>query len=271
MTKFTYTKDAPLLLVGAGNMGGALMAGWLSAGLKASGLVVVDPALPDVAGATVVASADALKGITAATVIIAVKPQMMDVVLPSLKGVVNGDSLIISIAAGTPIARFEAELGEVPAVRAMPNTPAAIGKGITGLAANARCSDDNKAQAEMLLGAVGETLWVDSEALIDVVTATSGSGPAYVFYLVESLAAASVAAGMEEDAAMQLARSTIIGAAGLLEASDDSARELRRNVTSPNGTTAAALDVLMAEDGMARSLRRAVRAAKDRAGELAKG
>jgi len=147
MTKFTYTKDAPLVLVGAGNMGGALMAGWLSAGLDPSGLVVVAPSLPDVTGARVVASADALSGTTAATVIIAVKPQMMDVVLPSLKAVVSDNSLIISIAAGIPIARFEAELGDVPVVRAMPNTPVAIGKGITGLAENVRCTDANKAQA----------------------------------------------------------------------------------------------------------------------------
>jgi pyrroline-5-carboxylate reductase len=175
---------------------------------------------------------------------------MMDEALPSLAPLGGGRCLILSVAAGTPIARFEAVLGEAtPVVRAMPNTPAAVGRGVTALIGNAHAGPEHLATAEALAAAVGATVRLESESQIDAVTAVSGSGPAYVFHLIEALAKAAEAQGLAPDMAMTLARRTVIGAGELARLSDEDAAQLRVNVTSPGGVTAAALEVLMADPG----------------------
>jgi pyrroline-5-carboxylate reductase len=206
-----------------------------------------------------------------AIVIVAVKPQMMSAALPNAKALVNGETLVISIAAGTPIATFEDILGaDTSIIRAMPNTPAAIGRGITALIGNARSTDDDMDLAEGLLWSIGQTVRLETEDQMDAVTAVSGSGPAYVFHLIEALAAAGVAEGLPADLAMQLATATVGGAGELAEDVDDTPTQLRINVTSPNGTTQAALEVLMDEEtGFPPLLRRAVAAAAARSRELA--
>lgn len=205
---------------------------------------------------------------------LAVKPQMMDEVLAQIACVVGADTLVLSVAAGVTLGALTQGIGvHATYVRAMPNTPAAIGAGITGLAGEADMTQGNRDLAQQLMQAVGETVWVSDEALIDAVTAVSGSGPAYVFQMVESMAAAGTQVGLEEETAMKLARQTIIGAARLLEAEADiSASELRRRVTSPGGTTAAALDVLMVtESGLGELMGRAISAAHARGQELGEG
>jgi pyrroline-5-carboxylate reductase len=262
---------ASLLLVGCGKMGGAMLAGWMSAGV-AGRVVVVEPYTPPAlpAGVELVASADQVPAdLNPQAIILAVKPQMMDAVLPSYRSQ-SGRAVFLSIAAGKPIAYFQKALGaEAAIVRAMPNTPAAIGRGISVAVANPQAGEQHRILAERLLAAVGEVAWVEDEALLDPVTAVSGSGPAYVFLLVEALAEAGVAAGLPADLAMRLARVTVAGSGELLHQAPESAEQLRRNVTSPNGTTQAALDVLMAADGLADPLRRAVAAATRRSRELA--
>jgi pyrroline-5-carboxylate reductase len=193
---------------------------------------------------------------------------MMGDALPALKALVGPQTLSLSIAAGTTVATIEAALGGA-IIRAMPNTPAQVGRGMTGLFANPAATAEDRDLATSLLAAVGETGWVESEGLIDAVTAVSGSGPAYVFLLAEALTEAGIAAGLDPNLAARLARQTVTGAGELLYRSELPPGELRRNVTSPNGTTAAALDVLMAEDGLAKLMTRAVAAAKQRAEELA--
>lgn len=274
MSMFPFSKSRPLLLVGCGNMGSAMARGWLNAGLDANAFWSIDPVFADkpiegLPNAQIVANVEALpQDISPKAIVMAIKPQMMAASLPKLKSLVQSETFIISIAAGTTIATYEENFGDVGIIRSMPNTPAAIGKGISGMVANAKASADDKAVAEKLLSAIGEAVWVESESLIDSVTAVSGSGPAYVFYLVEALAAAGVKNGLSQDVAMKLARQTIIGAGALLEESGDSASDLRKKVTSPHGTTAAALDVLMADDGLAPVIERAVTAAKRRSEEL---
>jgi pyrroline-5-carboxylate reductase len=208
-----------------------------------------------------------------AVVLIAVKPQMMGEALPVLAGKGGGSTLFISVAAGTPISAFEAMLGaDTPIIRAMPNTPAAIGQGITALIGNSHSTGSHMAAAEALLSAVGETVQLDSEAQMDAVTGVSGSGPAYVFHLIETLAAAGVAQGLPEDLAMRLAKATVAGAGALAVSEDADPAQLRINVTSPNGTTQAALEVLMdADSGFPPLLRRAVAAATRRSEELSRG
>jgi pyrroline-5-carboxylate reductase len=203
--------------------------------------------------------------------VLAVKPQMLDAAAPSIQPFIGPDTVVISILAGKRVADLSARLPEARAiVRAMPNTPASVGRGVTGAFANPRTSQAQRALAHALLAAVGGVEWVADEALIDAVTAVSGSGPAYVFHLVESLAAAGAAAGLPDDVSLRLARATVEGAGELLHRGPEvSARTLRENVTSPGGTTAAALAVLMAEDGLKALMTRAVAAAKRRAGELA--
>lgn len=274
MSIFPFSKSCPLLLVGCGNMGSAMARGWLNAGLDADAFWGIDPVLADkhiegLANEKIVANIEALpQDINPKAIVMAIKPQMMAASLPKLKELVQRETLIISIAAGTTIAAYEEHFGDVGIIRSMPNTPAAIGKGISGVVANTKAKSEDKAVAERLLGAIGEVVWVESEGLIDSVTAVSGSGPAYVFYFVEALAAAGVKNGLSENVAMKLARQTIIGAGALLEESGDSATELRKKVTSPQGTTAAALNVLMADDGLAPVIDRAVTAAKRRSKEL---
>jgi len=206
----------------------------------------------------------------AEVLILAIKPQMLDAAAPDLAPLVGANTLIISILAGKRIADLAARLSGTSAiVRAMPNTPAAIGRGITGVAASASVSPRQRAMTDALLGAVGTVEWLDSESLIDAVTAVSGSGPAYIFYLTEALAKAGEAAGLPADLAGRLARATVEGSGELMRLSPElPPSKLRENVTSPGGTTAAALAVLMADDGLSPLMKDAVAAALRRAGEL---
>lgn len=271
----TLKLDGPLLLVGAGKMGGALLSGWLDRGLEPSSVIVQDPGPPpEVAkvfaqsGVRVDASISELSR-PPSVIVMAVKPQVMDAVFAPLVPHVGPHTLVLSIAAGRSIASFEKYLTKGAAiVRAMPNTPASIGRGITVCCANANVMAGQKALCDDLLSAVGEVAWVDDEQLIDPVTAVSGSGPAYVFLLAECLAQAGVAAGLEVTLAKRLARATISGAGELLHRSDLDPAELRRNVTSPGGTTAAALAVLMGENGLEALMTKAVAAATKRGREL---
>ncbi len=265
-----------LLLVGCGKMGGAMLDGWLAAG-TASRVVVVEPAggLPEgVRGNPAVSAADGPgdlpDGFIPDVVVLAVKPQVMDAVVPAYRGLVRPGTVFLSIAAGKTIGCLEGHLGAGAAVvRAMPNTPAAIGRGMTVAVANAAVSAPQRALCDALLGAVGEVAWVEDEALIDPVTAVSGSGPAYVFLLVEALAKAGVASGLPADLALRLARATVSGAGELLRQSTAPAADLRKAVTSPGGTTQAALEVLMGEAGLQPLLDAAVAAATRRSRELA--
>lgn len=266
---------ATLLLVGQGKMGGAMLAGWLAAGSVAR-VAVVEPradageAIADFR-VTIHRTVDDLPGdFVPDTVVLAVKPQVMAAVAPAYARFAGPGTVFLSIAAGKSIAFFQNLLGERAAiVRAMPNTPAAIGRGITVACANASVTPDQAQRCEALLAAVGEVGWVTDEALIDAVTAVSGSGPAYVFLLIEALAAAGAAAGLPEALSMRLARATVAGSGELARLSADSAEQLRRNVTSPGGTTEAALRVLMAEGGLEALMAKAVAAAVARSRELA--
>jgi len=272
-----FSKAKPLVLVGCGHMGRALAAGWLKAGLEPSALLVVDPAakpglLVAVPDENYLSSAEGLTGLGAAkALVLAVKPQAMDSVLASLKTSVEAETLVISIAAGVTINQIKQGLDGCGApVRAMPNTPVAVGAGITGLVAGGDVTPTQKQLAVKLLDAVGTTVWVGTEALMNAVTAVSGSGPAYVFYMVECMAAAGEKQGLLGDVAAKLARQTIIGAARLLEAEADvPAAELRQRVTSKGGTTAAALGMLMAKDGLAELMEKAIEAAEKRGADLA--
>ncbi len=261
-----------LVLLGCGKMGSAMLAGWLKGGLPPSSVFVIDPAPSDWVRATGVHVNAALPA-DPAIALVAVKPQMMGAALPTMAALGGGATLFLSVAAGTPIAQFESVLGAgTPIIRAMPNTPAAIGRGITALIGNACATPAHLDLAEALLGAVGQTVRLDREDQMDAVTGVSGSGPAYVFHLIETLAAAGAAQGLPEDLAMQLAKATVAGAGALAEAADETPAQLRVNVTSPNGTTQAALEVLMDPDtGFPALLRKAVAAATDRSKELSRG
>ena len=260
-----------ILLVGCGRMGSALLTGWLGRGVAPADVVVVEPARPAFDGVTVVADAAEIPaGFAPDVVVLAVKPQVMAGVLPPYRRFAD-HALVLTIAAGKPIASFRAALGEGTAiVRAMPNTPAAVGRGITVGCAGPGVTAAQRTLAAELLSAVGEVGWVEDEAQIDAVTALSGSGPAYVFLLVEAMAAAGARLGLDPDLAMRLARATVSGSGELLRQSADDAASLRRAVTSPGGTTAAALAVLMDETaGFGPLLERAIAAAEARSRELA--
>ena len=266
----------PLLLVGSGKMGTALLGGWLDHGLLKDDVLVVDPAaagnddLTSLGVEAVIGPEDIPGGSAFRAVIFAVKPQMMADVLPAYRTMVENGALVISIAAGTAIGRFETVFGETtPVVRAMPNTPAAIGKGATALFANSHVDDPQRDLAEALMAAVGQVHWLDDEEKMHAVTAMSGGGPAYVFLLIETLARAGVRNGLPEALAWPMARATVIGSAALAAASDEEAAILRKNVTSPGGTTQAALEVLMAGDGVQPLFDRAIQAASARSRELA--
>lgn len=261
-----------LVLLGCGKMGSAMLAGWLERGLPPAEVWVVDPNPSDWVRAQGV-NLNAPLPESPAIALVAVKPQMMREALPGLHKLGGGGTLFVSVAAGTPIAAYEEMLGaDTPIVRAMPNTPAAVGRGITALIGNARASADDLETAEGLLAAVGQTVRLEDESQMDAVTAVSGSGPAYVFHLIESLAAAGQAQGLSADLAMTLAKATVAGAGALAEAAEESPEQLRINVTSPNGTTQAALEVLMdAEAGLPPLMKRAVAAAADRSRELSRG
>lgn len=260
-----------LVLLGCGKMGSALLAGWLKAGLAAEAVWVLEPFPSDQLKTLGVHLNEPLPD-NPAVALIAVKPQMMAEALAALTPLAGGETLFLSIAAGTTIARFEAVLGaKSPIIRAMPNTPAAIGRGITAITGNARASETDLALAETLLSAVGQVVRLEGEHQMDAVTAVSGSGPAYVFHLIETLAAAGEAEGLPAEMAMHLAKATVAGAGALAEQAAENPSELRVNVTSPGGTTAAALAVLMqAETGFPGLLKRAVRAAAERGRELGK-
>lgn len=268
------TLPTPILLIGCGKMGQALLAGWLAAGIAPNGVTVVDPrpaddipfpgirAVPDMTGVP--------DRLAPAVVVFAVKPQLMAAAAADAAPYLR-TGFCLSIAAGKPLAYFEGLFGpDTPVIRAMPNTPAAVGRGVSVLAANAAATPADRRHAESLMQAVGTTAWLADEALMDAVTAVSGSGPAYVFHLVEALAQAGAAAGLPAPLAMRLARDTVIGAGELLHRSDEDATALRTNVTSPGGTTAAALAHLMdAETGLPPLMVRAVAAARDRGRALA--
>ena len=263
-----------LALVGAGKMGGAMLQGWLSLGLAPGGVRVFDPFPSDEMKALCAARGVALNPPLAGAappevVVLAIKPQMLDEASASIAPLIGPATLVISIMAGKTIANIVARLPASAIVRAMPNTPAAVGRGITGAAANAQVTAAQRAAADALLRAIGQLEWVADESLIDAVTAVSGSGPAYVFHLVEALAAAGAAVGLPADIALRLARATVEGSGELMfQEPGTSAEQLRTNVTSPGGTTAAALEVLMGADGLTPLMTRAVAAAKRRAAEL---
>lgn len=263
-------RERGLVLMGCGKMGSAMLAGWLKTGLPASSVHVTDPAPSAWLEETGVALNSPLPA-APAVVILAVKPQMMGAALPGLQSLGNGATIFLSIAAGTSLSSLAHSLGpRTPIIRAMPNTPAAVGCGITALVGNAQASAADMDLAESLLSSVGTTVRLEEEAQIDAVTAVSGSGPAYVFYLIEALTQAGEDEGLPPELAMQLARATVIGSGQLASASEETAAQLRLNVTSPKGTTEAALRVLMDEtSGLTPLMRRAVAAAAARARELA--
>ncbi|MCF8485333.1 MAG: pyrroline-5-carboxylate reductase [Rhodobacteraceae bacterium] len=266
--------ESGLVLLGCGKMGSAMLEGWLGRGLDVRATWVLDP------NPSPWVQELAAKGLhlnvgmpeSPAVVLIAVKPQMMGAALPLIAGFGGKDTLILTVAAGTTIATYEAVFGQgTHIVRAMPNTPAAVGRGITAIVGNGAATGDDLDLAEVLLAAVGQVVRLEGEHQMDAVTAVSGSGPAYVFHLIEALAAAGVAEGLSPELSMQLARATVTGAGELAHRAPESAEQLRINVTSPGGTTAAALAVLMeAETGFPPLLRRAVKAAADRGRELGK-
>jgi len=261
-----------LLLVGCGKMGGAMLDGWLSRGLAASDILIAEPVealRPKKPGLRAVGSTSEISE-TPEIVVLAVKPQTMDAVLPDLKRFADDGSVFLSIAAGKTLKYFASHLGAAAkVVRAMPNTPAAVRQSITVACAAKGVSAAEKKRCQQLLEAVGQALWVEDEALMDPVTALSGSGPAYVFLLVEAMAAAGAKLGLSPDMAMQLARATVAGSGELLRQSSEPASQLRVNVTSPGGTTAEALKVLMAADGIQPVFDKALAAASRRSKELA--
>ncbi len=275
MSKAAAPAIPALLLVGCGQMGGALLRGWRARHL-AERYVIVEPGPgaasfagePDV---TLAPGADRLPpDLRPSVIVFAVKPQVMGEVLSAYRRFAAGGTLFLSIAAGKTLGFFARQLGAAASVvRAMPNMPAAIGRGIAVACASGAVAAVQRTLAERLLGAVGEVGWVEDEALIDAVTAVSGSGPAYVFLLIECLVKAGVAAGLPEDLALRLARATVAGSGELARLSPEPAARLRESVTSPGGTTRAALDVLMAPDGLEPLMTRAVLAAARRSRELA--
>jgi len=260
-----------IALAGAGKMGGAMLTGWLAQGLDPGRVVVIEPS-PSADISALAAKGVRLNPATAHaadTLVVAVKPQMFREAGAELKSWVGDTTLVVSIMAGITIASLREVLGGA-AVRAMPNTPAAIRRGITVAVAAADVSVAQRGLADALLRATGSVEWVDDEALMDAVTAVSGSGPAYIFLLAEELARAGIAAGLPEALATKLARETVAGSGELLHRSELAPAILRQNVTSPGGTTAAALDVLMGEDGLQGLMIRAVAAATARSKQLAK-
>ena len=260
-----------LVLLGCGKMGSAMLEGWLSGAVPAGSVWVRDPRPSDwLQGQGINLNTDLPED--PAMVMVAVKPQIMAAALPELRAFGNGRTVFLSVAAGTPIRFFEESLGEkTPVIRAMPNTPAAIRRGITAIVGNDRVAPAELDLAEALLSAIGRTVRLDSEFQIDAVTGLSGSGPAYVFHMIEAMAAAGEAQGLPAEMAMELAITTVAGAGALAETADESAEQLRINVTSPNGTTQAGLDVLMAENGLKPLIARTVEAAVKRSKELADG
>ncbi len=272
MTELSADLPASLVLAGAGKMGGAMLEGWLAAGLPPPRLTVVDPCPTEALSRLASSHGFALNppgGAAPEVFVLGIKPQGLRDAAPGLRWAAGPDTALVSILAGKTVADLKAAFPEVGAVvRTIPNLPASIGRGATGAFAERAVTARQRAVASGLLSAVGIVEWVADEGLIDAVTAVSGSGPAYVFHLVEALAEAGRAAGLEAGLAGRLARATVVGAGELLDRSDLPAGTLRENVTSPGGTTAAAFAILMGEGGMTRLLEQAVAAAKRRAAEL---
>ena len=262
-------------MVGAGKMGGALLEGWISSKvISPEQLIILDPNPGQAAQAAIDAGALHLskpseKLGSIKYLLLAIKPQMFATLAPSIANELPKKALVVSILAGTSLASLQEVFKAQSLIRAMPNTPAAIGKGITAYTKGSDVTKTQVAMTETLLAAGGKVHHVANEHLIDVVTAVSGSGPAYVFHMAEALEAAAIKIGLPDELAPEFARQTIIGAAGLLETSPESASQLRRNVTSPKGTTEAALDVLMGLEGLPSLMRETVQAALRRAKDLA--
>ncbi|WP_420414166.1 pyrroline-5-carboxylate reductase [Roseibium sp.] len=270
----TFSKERPFLLVGAGKMGGAMLSGWMADGIDPASVLVLDPFLSAEVSNLLTKHGirhvtDVPEEMTAGIVLVAIKPQMMDEVLPSLAPVIDQETLVLSVAAGTPVSKFQSAFGDIPVARCMPNTPAMVKRGITAVFPNQKVSEEQKSTVTHLLTAVGKVVWLTSEDQIDLVTGVSGSGPAYVFYLAEALREAGKAAGLPDALAEELAIATVCGAGELMHQSGEDPAILRQNVTSPNGTTAAALDILMASGGLQPVMTDAVAAAVKRARELA--
>jgi len=279
----TRADAGPIILVGAGRMGGALLEGWLQRGIGVSRIFILEPSPSAEMSALLqrsglgISRPDELPK-SPAVIVLAVKPQVMDEVAAAIAPIATPRTVVLSVAAGRTAASLAKHFGEnAPIVRVMPNTPSSIGRGISALYATPAVKLEQARACEELMAAVGDTVWLDDERMIDAVTAVSGSGPAYVFLLTEYLARAGENAGLPADLAAKLARATVAGAGDLMRHSDQlSAAELRRNVTSPGGTTEAALNVLMgADDGsgqgapLADLMREAVAAAAKRSRELA--
>jgi pyrroline-5-carboxylate reductase len=267
--------NGTLVLAGCGKMGGAMLEGWLKAGADPKKIIAIDPKPPHEVMDVLVQhrirhNPDLATVMDAEVIVVAVKPQVMEDVLPNLVVLKSFKPLILSVAAGKTIATFAKHFGSDAAIiRTIPNTPAAIGRGITAMSANANVSEAQMKLANALLSSTGEVVVVENEGMIDLVTAVSGSGPAYVFYLTECLANAGEKIGLPPALAMQLARATVSGSGELMKQTGIDATTLRQNVTSPNGTTYAALQVLMADDGMRPLFEKAIKAAADRSKELA--
>lgn len=265
--------DFSICLIGAGNMGGAMLTGWLEGGISADRISIIDPNPSEqmmeaikYAGASHFTSTDEVSIVD--VLIVAVKPQIIEKVLPTLTGLVGDNTVVLSVAAGTTIATIASHIGPGAIVRAMPNTPALMRRGITGCFANEKTTKQHVEQITTLLSAIGKVVWVDREKQIDAVTAVSGSGPAYVFHLAECMVQAGVESGLSAKVAEMLARETIAGAGEMLSQLNESSAQLRKNVTSPNGTTAAALDVLMSEPNLQSLMSKAIAAAAKRSEEL---
>ena len=268
--------DGELLLIGCGKMGGAMLEGWLAQGLPPGAVAIVEPNLE--IGERLVRrgmrhAAEAVElseTLRPAVVLLAVKPQMMNAAVQDLARFARPGMLFLSIAAGKTLGYFARHFGaDAAVVRAMPNTPAAVGRGISVAVASAEVTPAQRATADALLSAVGEVAWVEEEPLLDAVTAVSGGGPAYVFLLMEVLAEAGIASGLPPDLAQRLARRTVEGAGELSRQSEESPESLRKNVTSPGGTTLEALKILMAEEGLQPLFTKAIAAATRRSRELA--
>ncbi|MEX0922021.1 MAG: pyrroline-5-carboxylate reductase [Rhodovibrionaceae bacterium] len=266
----------PLLLIGCGKMGGALLDGWIERGIDPAEITIVEPnddqrkTLATKGVATLARAEEVPGNLAPALVALAVKPQQMDAALDAAGGWRGERTVFLSIAAGKTIGYFQDRLGAgTPVVRAMPNTPAAVGRGVSVLVASPEVPRAAQSLCEELLRAVGDVAWVEDEALMDAVTAVSGGGPAYVFLLIECLAKAGVESGLPEDLAMRIARGTVAGAGELVRQAEEPASKLRENVSSPGGTTLEALKVLMAEDGLQPLMSKAIAAATKRSRDLA--
>jgi len=274
----TIISKNPVLILGCGRIGSAILSGLLDKGLKKSAIYIVDPfldliksnftALPTKSFNESLSDLD--NSMNPSIVIIAVKPQVMDKTLTDLKVLNLTKTVILSVAAGKTLKYFEDKLGyEQAIIRGMPNTPISVGEGVTVCCPNNQITQSQKKLCDTLLGTVSSVEWIMDETLMDAVTALSGSGPAYLFYMVEAMAAAGQAMGLSGELSEKLALDTICGAGILLKTSKLSPTELRKDVTSPGGTTSAALEIMMGEAGLAKILRQAMQKAKARSKEMA--